>query len=204
MAQLLCRLLLVAVTAVAVSACSDDSPSAPSRNPSPNGPSPRPTPTLPPLAEGRYHLVVTAAGTSTGCEIRTAGIPLGGLLPVAAGWFSQDVLLRQGPDGWAIAPESNNGLTTLTLRVNGSSWPQSPIVTGSLAGRSDQRAYDGPAIDAGEGERPAPFSGAVVPGTIPPDGLVMTGTVTGRLTFSAAWTGQVTVCRSAQLLLQRR
>ena len=26
----------------------------------------------------------------------------------------------------------------------------------------------------------------------------------GRLTFSAAWTGQVVVCRSAQLVLQRR
>jgi hypothetical protein len=74
-----------------------------------------------------------------------------------------------------------------------------------LSGQSDQRAYDGPAIDAGEQDRPAAFTGAVVPGTILVDGIdiVMTGTVTGRLMFSAAWTGQVTVCRSAQLLLQR-
>lgn len=197
------RSLLLALVVVAVSACSADSPSGPSRNPLPGPPSPAPTPTLPPLAEGRYRLVVTAAGASMGCEIRTAGIPLGGLPPLAAGGFSQDALLRHGLDGWSIAPESSGGRTTLTLRVTGASWPASPVVTGSLAGRSDQRAYDGPAIDAGDGERPAAFTGAVVPGPVLVDGIVMTGTVTGRLMFSAAWTGQVTVCQAAQLLLQR-
>jgi hypothetical protein len=203
MAQLPCRIVFLALAAVAASACANDSPSAPSRNPTPTDPSPRPAPALPPLAEGRYRLVLTAAGASMGCEIRSAGIPLGGLPPLAAGGFSQDVLLRHGLDGWSIAPESTGGLTTLTLRVTGASWPASPVVTGSLAGQSDQRAYDGPAIDAGERDRPASFTGAVLPGPALAEGIVMTGTVTGRLTFSASWTGQVTVCRSAQLLLQR-
>lgn len=213
MAQLPCRILFLALAAAAASACSD-SPAAPSRNPSPNGPSPGPgpAPALPPLAEGRYRLVVSAAGASMGCEITAPGVPLGGLPPQPAGGFAQEVLLRHGPDGWSIGPESSTGLTTLVLRVTGASWPASPVVTGSLAGRSDQRAYDGPAIDAGEGGQPASFVGAVLnPGSLgdailmtsSAEGIVMTGTVNGRLTFSASWTGQVTVCRSAQLLLQR-
>jgi hypothetical protein len=206
-------LITVVLGALGVSACSSDSPSAPSRNPSPNAPSPGPAPALPPLAEGRYSLLVTAAGPSMGCEITEVGVPLGGRTPVATGWFEQEVVLRQGPDGWSIAPEPNNGLTTTqALRVTGASWPASPVVTGSLAGRSDQRSYDGPMIDAGERDRPASFVGAVLnPGSLgdvivmtPSTGaIVMTGTVNGRLTFSSAWTGQVTVCRSAQLLLQR-
>lgn len=204
MAQLPCRIVFLALAAAAASACSNDSPSAPSRNPSPNDPSPGPAPALPPLAAGRYSLLVTAAGPSMGCEITEVGVPLGGRTPVATGWFQQEVVLRQGPDGWSIAPEPDNGLTmTLALRVTGASWPASPVVTGTLAGQSDQRAYDGPALDAGERERAASFTGAVLPGPALADGIVMTGTVNGRLTFSASWTGQVTVCRSAQLLLQR-
>ena len=203
MARLFASFVLL-VSALGVSACSTDSPSAPSRNPSPTPPSPSPAPSLPPLAEGPYHLVLTAAGASMGCEIRTAGIPLGGLPPQPTGWFSQDVVLRQGPDGWSIGPEPDNGLTmTLRLRVTGASWPASPVVTGTLAGQSDQRSYDGPAIDAGERDRPAAFNGAVLPVPVLAERLVMTGTVNGRLTFSSAWTGQVTVCRSAQLLLQQ-
>lgn len=203
MARLFASSVLLVCTALGLSACSADSPSAPSRNPSPNAPSPTPAPALPPLAEGRYHLVLTAAGASMGCEIRTAGIPLGGLPPTAAGGFSQDVQLRQDPGGWSIGPESGGGSTTLMLRVTGASWPASPVVTGTLAGRSDQRSYDGPAIDAGERDRPAAFTGAVLPVPVLAERLVMTGTVNGRLTFSSAWTGQVTVCRSAQLLLQQ-
>jgi hypothetical protein len=204
LARLFALSLLLVLAVLGVSACSTDSPSAPSRNPSPNTPSPGPAPTLPPLAEGRYSLLVTAAGPSMGCEITEVGVPLGGRPPVATGWFEQEVVLRQGPDGWSIAPEPDNGLTTtLTLRVTGTSWPASPVVTGRLAGRSDQRAYDGPALDAGEREEAASFTGAVLPGPALVEGIVMTGTVRGRLTFSASWTGQVTVCRSAQLLLQR-
>jgi hypothetical protein len=88
--------------------------------------------------------------------------------------------------------------------VNGAAWPASPAVTGTLAGRSDQRAYDGPAIDAGAQDRPAAFTGFVMPESLGIDQAVLTGTLNGRLTFGAGWTGQVTVCRSAQLLLQRR
>ena len=205
MARLFAPSLVLVLAAVGAAACSNDSPSAPSRNPSPGpAPLPTPTPSLPPLAEGRYSLVLTAAGAPMGCEITAVGVPLGGRAPIAAGWFSQEVVLREGPDGWSIAPELDNGFsTTLSLRVTGASWPASPVVTGRLAGRSDQRAYDGPAIDAGERERAASFTGAVLPGPAAAEGTVMTGTVNGRLTFSAAWTGQVTVCRSAQLLLQR-
>ena len=199
MAQLLGRFLFLVAIVAAASACSNDSPAAPSRQPSPEGPAP----TLPPLAEGRYQLHVSALGSSMGCEITAAGVPLGGLPPVAGGSFDQDVQLRQGQGGWTIAPDSLDGRTTLALVVNGASWPASPVVTGTFAGASDQRAYDGPAIDAGERDRPAAFTGAVVPGTVPAAGIVLTGTVSGRLTFSASWTGQVTVCRSAQLVLQR-
>jgi hypothetical protein len=198
MAQLLCRSLFLLALAAA-SACSTDSPAAPSRQPSPEGPAP----TLPPLAEGRYQLHVSALGSSMGCEITAAGVPLGGLPPIAGGSFDQDVQLRQGQGGWTIAPDSVDGRTTLALVVNGASWPASPVVTGTLAGASDQRAYDGPALDAGERDRPAAFTGAVVPG-VPVEGIVLAGTVSGRLTFSASWTGQVTVCRSAQLVLRQR
>jgi len=198
MARVLARFFLLAVAAFAVSACAADSPASPTRQPSPEGPAP----TLPPLAEGRYRLLVTAAGPSMGCEITAAGVPLGSGPAVAAGYFSQDVVLRAVPAGWVIGPESGH---TLSLSVTGASWPSSPVVTGSLAGQSDQRAYDGPAIEAGGRDRPATFTGAVVPGTFAAEGIsiVLTGTVSGQLTFSSAWTGQVTVCRSAQLVLQQ-
>src|SRR5687768_15683111 len=167
MAQLLCRTLFLALAAMAGSACSKDSPAAPSRTPAPNPPSPG-TPALPPLSEGPYSLLVTAAGASAGCEITERGVPFSGRAPQAAGWFEQEVMLRDGPGGWSIAPEPNNGLTTtLSLRVTGASWPASPVVTGTLAGRSDQRSYDGPGIDAGERDRPASFTGAVLnPGVL--------------------------------------
>ncbi|MEO5821346.1 MAG: hypothetical protein ABIT71_12655 [Vicinamibacteraceae bacterium] len=199
MAQLIGRFLMLVLTVAAVGACADDSPASPSRTPTPE----RPAPTLPPLAEGRYRLLVTALGTTMGCEVTTPGVPLGGIPPVAAGYFSQEVTLRSVPTGWAIGPESSDARTTLTLAVTGASWPDTPVVTGVLAGQADQRAYDGPALDAGDLERPSAFTGAVVPGNVPSDGTVMTGTVSGRLTFSSGWTGQVTTCRSAQLVLQR-
>jgi hypothetical protein len=199
MARLLARFLFVAVSAFTAAACSSDSPSSPSRQPAPE----RPAPSFPPLAEGRYRLHVSALGSSMGCEITAAGVPLGGLPPVAGGSFAQDVQLRQGQGGWTIAPDSVDGRTTLALLVNDGSWPASPVVTGIFAGQSDQRAYDGPAIDAGERDRPTAFTVAVMPGTVPIEGIVLSGTVSGRLTFSASWTGQVTVCRSAQLVLQQ-
>jgi hypothetical protein len=197
MAQWLCRVLLVVATAAA-SACSADSPASPSPQPSPAGPAP----TFPPLAEGRYRLHVSALGSSMGCEITAAGVPLGGLPPIAGGSFEQNVRLRQTQGVWTIAPDTSDARTTLALVLNGASWPASPVVTGTLAGLSDQRAYDGPALEAGDGNRPAAFTGAVVPGTVL-EGIVLSGTVSGRLTFSSGWTGQVTVCRSAQLLLQQ-
>ena len=138
-----------------------------------------------------------------GCEITVTGVPLGGLPPIAAGAFEQEVRLRQGPAGWTIAPGSGDGQTTLALVVSGASWPASPVVTGVLSGRSDQRAYDGPALEAGQRDRPAAFTGAVVPGAVLDAGIVLTGTVSGRLMFESAWTGQVTVCRSAQLVLRQ-
>jgi hypothetical protein len=201
MAQLhrLLLLLVVAATGAAVAAC-DDSPASPSPRPSSQGPGA----TLPAVSEGGYRLLVTAAGASMGCEISEAGVPLGPQAPAAAGYFSQDVQLRTTPNGWSISPERTGVDTTLTLVVNGATWPESPAVTGTLAGRSDQRAYDGPAIDAGGQDRPAAFTGFVVPESVGIDQAVLTGTVNGRLTFGAGWTGQVTVCRSAQLLLQRR
>src|SRR5688500_12912447 len=137
-ARLLAR-ILVAVTVVAASACGNDSPSAPSR---------RPSDTLPPIAEGRYRLLVTAVGASMGCEITAPGVALPGGAPLpAAGYFSQDVRLREESGGYTIRPEHTwDDRTTLELRVDASSWPSSPRVAGTLAGRSDQRAFDGPAL----------------------------------------------------------
>jgi hypothetical protein len=192
MARSLTRLAFLALAALVVTACSHDSPSAPSRPPT--------TTALPPIAEGRYLLRVTATGAAMGCEIAVPGV-LGGTPLPAAGYFAQGVTLREAAGAWSITPDAAGA--TLELRVDGSGWPSTPRVTGSLRGQSDQRAYDGPGIDAGETGRPASFDGAVVPQPAEVDGYVMTGTVTGRLTFSAGWTGQVVVCRSALIVLQR-
>jgi hypothetical protein len=191
MARSLTRLPFLAVAALFAAACSHDSPSAPSR---------QPTTTLPPIAEGRYLLRVTAVGAAMGCEITVPGV-LGGTPLPAAGHFAQGVTLRQAGGSWSITPDAAGA--TLELRVDGSGWPSSPRVTGSLRGQSDQRAYDGPAIDAGDPARPATFDGTAVPQPADVGGYVLTGTVEGRLTFSAGWTGQVVVCRSALIVLQR-
>src|SRR5215212_2170429 len=98
MARLFARFFFLAATAVAASACSADSPASPSRQPSPEAPAP----TLPPLAEGRYRLHVSALGSSMGCQITAAGVPLGGMPPIAGGSFEQDVQLRRGQGGWTI------------------------------------------------------------------------------------------------------
>jgi hypothetical protein len=184
--------------AAAASGCAGDSPAAPSRQPPPDAPSP----TLPPLAEGPYRLLVRAVGPSAGCQVTEAGVPLGGPTLPPAGYFSQDVELRADASGWSITPTRRGPETTLNLAVTRASWPDSLAVTGVLSGESDQRAYDGPAIEVGDRNRPAAFIGTVAPNRVVPDGIVLTGTVDGRLTFGEGWTGQVTVCRSASVTLQ--
>jgi hypothetical protein len=190
-------LVLIAPAAAATSGCAGDSPAAPSPQPPPEAPSP----TLPPLAEGPYRLIVRAVGPSTGCQVLEPG--LRGVLPSQpGGYFGQDVELRADASGWSIAPTRRGPETTLNLAVTRASWPDSLAVTGVLSGESDQRAYDGPAIDVGDRNRPAAFIGTVAPNRVVPDGIVLTGTVNGRLTFGEGWTGQVTVCRSASVTVQ--
>lgn len=198
MTRLLARCLFAVLAACLAAACSSDSPTSPTKQPPPDPP----TRSLPQLAEGRYRLLVSAAGPSMGCEIIVPGVGLGGVLPLAAGSLMQDVQLRQVNGAWTIAPDSSDVRTTLALVVSGGSWPASPVVTGTFAGQVDQRAYDGPAFDAGERDRPAAFTGAVIQEPVA-ERIVMTGTVSGRLAFSSSWTGQVTVCRMAQVMLQQ-
>lgn len=61
-----------------------------------------------------------------GCEIIVAGVPQFRPLP-AAGYFPQDVLLREEAGAYAIHPERGaDGRTTLELRLDAADWPSSP------------------------------------------------------------------------------
>jgi hypothetical protein len=169
----------------------------------PTSPSPIPDRTSPPFTEGTYRLQVTSTGAAQGCEVVVPGISLGGVRLPPGGGFETVLTLRAEGGGWLGRGQRHDEVGMVELLLDARDWPRSARLTGTMQGRADQRAFDGPRVDfsGAAADRPATFEGVVVSGSSVPD-QIATGEARGRFVYESAWTGSVIACASATVVIR--
>jgi hypothetical protein len=170
-------------------ACGKDAPTAPTTSPTPDREGQ-------PFTEGTYRLVVTSVGAAQGCEVVVPGRSLGSGSPALGGGFDTVLTLRAESGGWAGRGQRHDESGMIELLLDARDWPRSARLTGTMQGRTDQRAFDGPRVDFSgtSADRPATFEGLVVSRSTD---QIATGEARGRFVYESAWTGSVIACSSA-------